>query len=150
MNQVTTTRSSGLRPVDHPLGFRVTVWPSCSSWWTSRRVRCSVERRRCAQSGPRLKEELRCAQRAALRTTAQNSYLQDKRRVGRDLVIGAAIGGALIPLTGLEPAALAYGGVMGRSALSLVWSWLKKSNSAYEEDGLARCFAAFLDPPDGE
>ena len=51
VNQGPRGRSSGRRPVPRVAGSRVTVWPSCSSWWISRRGRYSVERRRWAQSG---------------------------------------------------------------------------------------------------
>ena len=90
-----------------------------------------------------IREELGSAERAAARTTKGSSFLQERRRVGRDLVIGAAVGGTLVPFTGPVPAAIAYGGIVGRSALSLAWAWLQKHRGAGDESAVARCFAAF-------
>lgn len=86
-------------------------------------------------------EELRAAERAARMTVKTSKFVSERRKVGRDLVISTVVATGLIPVTGVSTAAAGVAAAVSRSALDLLWSWLRGQD--HSNDGAVRCFSTF-------
>jgi hypothetical protein len=85
-------------------------------------------------------EELETVGRAADRAAKESKLSSQRRKVGRDVVIGVAVASGLTPVTGLTPALLGAAGIGARSVASLTWAWLA---SRREEGSLRTAINCF-------
>jgi hypothetical protein len=92
-----------------------------------------------------LAEEVDAVRRAAKRASVKSSILDERKRFGRDVVIGISGYAAFAPIVG--NAAAAIGASLGatRSVLTLAWRWLSLRESARSEQRVANCFSALVD-----
>jgi hypothetical protein len=87
-------------------------------------------------------EELATVGRAADRATKKSKLGDERRKAGRDVIIGIAVASGLTPLTGPTPALLGAAGVGARSIASLTWAWLTSRREEGSLQAAINCFTA--------
>jgi hypothetical protein len=93
-----------------------------------------------------LREELHSVERSATKTTRRSKFLEERKQLRRDLLIGAVVAGGAAPLIGAAAALGGLGIASARSAGVLLWSWLGTRNDD-SDLAVAQCFGAFREAP---
>lgn len=94
------------------------------------------------QTREAVRDELKLVEHAAQRTTARSKFLNTRRDATRDMTISAIVLGGLSPAIGPKAVGFGLAGSWGRSAVGLLWSWLRAHRDETDAS-LVRCFAAF-------
>jgi hypothetical protein len=90
-------------------------------------------------------EELAAVQRAVKRASVKSSILDEKKRFGRDVVIGISTYAAFAPIVGSSSAAIGASMATSRSLASLAWRWFTFGKKSADEQRIGRCFSALVD-----